>query len=148
MDRDLWYIFHKDGYIVEVDKLLVSDIDEHIKFLNSRGAVYRVANEDEINEHLQMQAEKSAAIKLANDAAPPREATYTIGDDAYVIPLTGTDANGVSAITIAFSSGAIQNTVFFATNGVKVPLDKDTYEMFSNWFWEQRNKQFTTYNKE
>lgn len=146
MNPDIYYLYHKDGYVVEVEKKYVSDIDRHITFLNKESDTVRIASDSEVDEH----NEKVAAMlaKAESNVKRVQEAAYVYGDSSYVVPLTGTDANGVSAIVNAFTSGAITETVFFATNGVKVPLDKDTYEMFSNWFWEQRNQQFTTYNKE
>ena len=150
MDRDLWYIFHKDGYIVEVDKLLVSDIDEHIKFLNSNGAIYRIASEDEINEHLQMQAEKSAAIKLANDAAKAKAeratamlsgAPYTIDGTDYQISFTSEDGNGTAQVKTAFDLGVEATTIHFE-NGTKMPITTAEFGAFAAWFVAKRNEFF------
>ncbi len=59
----------------------------------------------------------------------------------YKISFTSEDGNGVMQVRTAFDLGVEATTIYFS-NGTKMPIEKEDFPAFAEWFVKERNKFF------
>ena len=65
---------------------------------------------------------------------------YMLRGVEYIVSFTGDDGNGMLQVQAAFAY--LNSTVVFFSNGTKMPIEKEDFAAFAEWFVKERNKFF------
>jgi hypothetical protein len=68
--------------------------------------------------------------------------SYTLDGADYLVPLNSASQAGITAVTVAVMSEALDFTVMQFSNGVSMPIKAADWMPFAKWFAAQRNALF------
>lgn len=91
----------------------------------------------EVNQYNKLMDKKNYQSSLKELGLP-----YTVDSIAYQVPLNEEAQIAVTSVAVQYIAGLFEATVFHWNNGVKMPINKDEFMAFAQWFGIERNRFF------